>query len=68
MAEHACISRNEINEIDKRLIKVETEQKAMQGDITDIKQSLKENRVFTIGILCTSLISAIGIIITLLNG
>jgi len=68
MAEHQCTSRLEIANIDKRLAIVETEQRSMKGDISDIKQSLKENRVFTLTILATSLISAVGIIITLLNG
>ena len=68
MAEHQCTSRLDITSIDKRLAIVETEQRSMKGDISDIKQSLKENRVFTLTILATSLISAVGVIITLLNG
>jgi len=56
------------NELDKRLIKVETEQSNMKSDITEIKQSLKENKVFTITILATSLVSAVGVIVTLIGG
>jgi len=56
------------NELNIRLTKVETEQDSMKSDITEIKQSLKENRVFTISILATSLISSIGIIVVLLGG
>ena len=56
------------NELNIRLTKVETEQDSMKSDIMEIKQSLKENRVFTISILATSLISSIGIIVVLLGG
>jgi len=56
------------NSLDKRLIVVETEQNGMKSDIDEIKQSLKENRVFTITILATSLVSAVGMLIMLLNG
>lgn len=56
------------NELDKRLIVVETEQKNMKSDISDIKKTLKENRVFTLTILATSLVSAIGVIISLIGG
>jgi len=56
------------NELDKRIIVLETEQSNMKSDITEIKQSLKENKIFTITILATSLVSAVGIIITLIGG
>lgn len=56
------------NSLDKRIIVLETEQSNMKTDITEIKQSLKENKIFTITILATSLVSAVGVIITLIGG
>ena len=56
------------NELDKRLVRVETEQNSMKSDVTEIKQSLKETRIFTMTILATSLVSAVGTIIVLLGG
>jgi hypothetical protein len=56
------------NELNIRLTKVETEQDSMKSDIMEIKQSLKENRVFTITILASTLVGSIGTIIVLLGG
>ncbi len=56
------------NSLDKRLIVVETEQSTMKSDITEIKQSLKDNRILTITILASSLLSTVGIIFVLLGG
>jgi len=54
------------NELDKRLIVVETEQGTMKSDIQDIKQSQKEARTLAMTTLITSLLSALGIIATLI--
>lgn len=62
-----CQSQDAINDLDKRLIKVETEVSVMKDDITEIKQSLKESRVFILTTLVGTLISAIGVIIMLMR-
>ena len=67
MGENSCSSAKEINDIDKRLIKVETEVSVMKDDITEIKQSLKESRMFILTTLATSLIGAVGVLIQLLR-
>jgi hypothetical protein len=56
------------NELDKRLIVVETEQSSMKDDITEIKQSLKESRILTITILASSLAGTVGTIFILMGG
>jgi hypothetical protein len=56
------------NELDKRVSIVETKQTAMESDITEIKKTLKENRIFTITILASTLVSAGGVIVMLLGG
>ena len=65
--EHTCTSVSNINDIDKRLIKVETEVSVMKDDITEIKQSLKESRMFILTTLVTSLVGAVGVVIQLLR-
>ena len=52
------------NQLDKRLIKVETEQDAMKGDIAEIKQNQKEARTLAMTTLITSVLSLIGILVT----
>lgn len=52
------------NLLDKRLIKVETEQDAMKGDIQEIKQNQKEARTLAMTTLITSVLSLIGILVT----
>ncbi len=65
--DHNCTSMQSINEIDKRLIKVETEVSVMKDDITEIKQSLKESRMFILTTLVTSLVGAVGVVVQLLR-
>jgi len=54
------------NELDKRLIVVETEQGTMKSDIQDIKQSQKEARTLAMTTLITSVLSLIGILVTVI--
>lgn len=53
-------------ELDKRVVILETEQKGMKKDIQEIKQNQKDARNLAMTTLVTSLISTVGIIITLL--
>jgi len=66
--DHECTSKEAIHALDRRLVAVETKQGAMESDLSEIKQSLKDNKIFTMGIMATSLISAIGVIISLIGG
>ena len=50
------------NNLEKRIIVIETEQNNMKGDITEIKESLKESRMLTLTTLITSMLGLIGII------
>ena len=54
------------NILDKRLIVVETEQNAMKGDIQEIKQNQKEARSLAMTTLITSVLSLLGILVTVI--
>jgi hypothetical protein len=60
--EHVCNKVDVINEMDKRLIRVETRQDNMEQDIKDIKASQKESRTLVMTTLITSLLTLVGII------
>lgn len=64
MAEHTNCQG--YNALDKRLIKVETEQDAMKGDIQEIKQNQKEARTLAMTTLVTSVLSLISILISVI--
>ena len=51
-----------LNDLDKRLIRVETRQDGMEEDIKDIKDSQKESRALVMGTLITSVLTLIGIL------
>jgi len=53
-------------DLDKRVAVLETEQNTMKKDIIEIKQNQKEARNLAMTTLVTSLLSTIGIIVTLL--
>ena len=52
------------NNLEKRLIIVETKQSTMESDITEIKQNQKEARTLAMTTLITSVLSLIGILVT----
>jgi len=49
-------------DLDKRVLVLETEQEHMKGDITEIKESLKESRMLTLTTLISSVLGLIGIV------
>lgn len=62
MIEHVCDRSDVINDMDKRLIRVETRQDGMEQDIKDIKDSQKESRALVMGTLITSVLTLVGIL------
>jgi len=65
--DHVCNKVDTINEMDKRLIRVETRQDGMEQDIKEIKDSQKESRALVMGTLITSVLSLVGILVSFLR-
>ena len=56
-----CANCPTVNNLEKRLIVVETKQENMEANIDEIKQALKENKAFVMGTLVTSLLTLLGL-------
>ncbi len=60
-------SAEQVIEIDKRLLVVETEQNGMKSDIIEIKTSLKESRYLIMTTLISSLLGLVAIVISMIR-
>ena len=68
MVEHVCISRKEINEIDKRLIRVEESQKGLENKIDRIEKNQNYARNLTITTLIGVALTLVAVVYGTIGG